>query len=67
VPLYDTVEFPYFVRGFYAENVAPPKIPGALAFETKHRTEGSRDIEITAAESRDDIGEIYWGHRTALD
>lgn len=48
----------YLVRGYYADDVKPPKVPGALAFETKHKSETSRDIEVAAARSRADIGRI---------
>lgn len=50
----------YVVREYYADDVKPPKQPGELAIETVHTTESSRDMEIEAARSRPDIGEVDW-------
>lgn len=59
----DTDEYPWYVRAFYDTNVKPPKVPGKMAFETKHRSEASRDAEIKVARSRSDIGKVYWGRQ----
>lgn len=56
-------QFPYFVKVYYGEKAKPPKVPGELAIETKHATEASRDFEIEAAHSREDVGEVIWGMR----
>lgn len=56
-------EFPYFVRAYYADNVKRPKHPGELAIETKHRTLESQAMEVSAAESRKDIGRVEKGAR----
>lgn len=56
-------EFPYYVKSYYTEDVKPPKVPGELAIETKHKTEASRDLEIAGSESREDIGIVIWGWR----
>lgn len=61
----DLTLFPYYVRGYYADDVKAPKTPGALAFETKHGNITSRDHERAAAESRKDIGNIEYGMRPA--
>lgn len=50
--------FPYRMRAYYADDVKPPKVPGALAIETQHKTEASLNIEVAAARSRSDIGRI---------
>lgn len=60
---HDYREFPWYVKCYYADHVEHPKVPGALAIETKHGSESSRDMEIKAAESRDDIGVVAWGCR----
>jgi hypothetical protein len=67
MPPYPDPEYPFYVRAYFAENVEHPLVPGALAFETKHATERSRDLEIAVASKRDDIGEIEHGirHRIA--
>lgn len=57
--------FPYYVRGYYADDVKAPKKAGELAFETKHGNITSRDHEVAAAESRKDIGNIEYGMRPA--
>lgn len=59
----DANEYPWYVKCHYAEHVGWPKVPGALAIETKHATEHSRDLEIRAADFNDDIGEVIWGRR----
>ncbi len=56
-------EFPYFVKIYYGEKAKPPKVPGTLALETKHASEVSRDFEIQAAHSNEEIGEVIWGLR----
>lgn len=63
----DADEYPWYVRCYFANNVKHPKTPGALAIETKHKTEASRDMEIRAAESRDDIGDVVWGRRGLIN
>lgn len=48
----------WVVRAYYADDVAPPKTPGALAFETVHKGDVSKDMEVSAAKSRADIGTV---------
>lgn len=50
----------WVVRAYYNKDVLPPKYGGQLAFETTHATEHSRDMEIEAAQSRADIGDVHW-------
>jgi hypothetical protein len=46
------------VSCYYNDSVRSPKQPGALAISTRHKTDASKDIEVKAAESRDDIGAV---------
>lgn len=54
-------EWGWMVRLTYNEGVIGTKIgkrgakPGDLAIETVHTSEGSRDIEVAAAEARGDV------------
>ncbi len=48
----------FAVRGYYGPDAKPPRREGDVAFETRHRSESSRDIEILAAKSRPDIGRV---------
>jgi hypothetical protein len=59
-------EYPWYVRCYYAHDVEPPKYPGGLAIETKHKTEISMRMEIQAAEDRDDIDVVEYGRRHRL-
>lgn len=56
-------EWPWYVRCYYADNVEPPKIPGKLAIETKHKTEDSMRMEIQSAHYDDDIDVVEYGTR----
>ena len=46
----------WVVGCFYSDDVLPPKQPRSLAIETRHKTDSSKDMEVSAGESRDDIG-----------
>ena len=48
----------YAIRAYYPPNVQPPHTPNALAIETVHATEVSRDVEITAFRERMKRSEI---------
>ena len=45
----------WIVRCTYNEKAKPPRVPGTLAIETVHKGDSSRDMEVMAAETRDDI------------
>lgn len=60
---WDHDEYPYFVEIYYAEDHPNPKKRGMLNIKTKHKSEASRDMEIDAANSREDIGKVIWGYR----
>lgn len=49
----------FALRSYYGKRAKKPKIPGKLALETVHLGEASRDMEISAGRSRDDIGLIF--------
>lgn len=51
-------DWDWIVRGFYANDVESPKVPGDLAIETVHRGESSRDLEQHVLEARPDIGRV---------
>lgn len=59
-------EWPWYVRAYYADDVEPPKRPGALAFETKHKTETGMRLDIEGATDRDDIDVVEYGRRHRL-
>ncbi len=42
----------YTIRAFYPPNAQPPHVPNALAVETVHATEASRDVEMAAFRER---------------
>lgn len=46
------------VRCYYNESVKRPKQPGALAIETIHKSDHSKNMEVAAAEARSDLGKI---------
>jgi hypothetical protein len=46
------------VSCYYADTVKWPKRPGELAIQTVHASDVSKDVEVAAAESREDIGEV---------
>lgn len=52
---------PWFVRGYYSDEVRSPRRPGALAYESKHKTRASRDFDIEMSKKRSDIGRIESG------
>jgi hypothetical protein len=60
----DRQKWPYYMRAYYAEHVPSPRVPGSLAIETVHQSEASMKIEVDAANSRDDIGEVMFGRRS---
>jgi hypothetical protein len=45
----------WIVRLFYNDEAKPPRRPGELAIETTHTTVSSMQMELTAAERRDDV------------
>ena len=51
-------EWKWTVRCYYANDVKPPKVPGDLAIETRHKTDASKEMEVRAGESRSDIGRV---------
>lgn len=51
---------PFWVQGYYV----PEKHNGELATETRHASESSRDFELNALKSRDDIGKVFYGKLT---
>lgn len=59
-------EWPWYVRMYYADDVKWPKVPGELALETKHKTETSMQMEISAAERNTDIDMVEYGRRHRL-
>jgi hypothetical protein len=48
----------YLVRGYYADDVQPPKVPGELAIEVGCNNESTRDMELRVFAVRPDIGEV---------
>jgi hypothetical protein len=48
----------WVVRCYYADDVKPPKVPGALAIETVHKGDSSKDIEVAVGHARSDIGRV---------
>lgn len=50
----------YEVRGFYKDNVDRLRGPEGVAFHTWNVGEFSRDMEIEAAKSRNDLKLIQW-------
>lgn len=52
---------PWFVRGYYSNEVKRPRVPGALAYESIHKTRASRDFDIAMSEKRSDIGRTETG------
>lgn len=51
-------QWKYLVRGYYADDVRPPKVPGELAIEIGCGDELARDMELRVFEVRPDIGEV---------
>lgn len=43
------------VRCTYNDTVKPPKVPGALAIETVHTTDHSKDMEVLVSKERGDL------------
>lgn len=52
--------FQFYVRGYYADDVQPPKRPGELAIEVGCDNESVRDMELAVLEEREDIGRSEW-------
>lgn len=48
----------WFVRGYYADDVKPPKTPGNLALEVGHMSDWGKDLEVKIFEEREDIGRV---------
>jgi hypothetical protein len=48
----------WFVRGYYATDVAPPKTPGALAIEIGGTSREALDMDLRVLREREDIGQI---------
>ena len=48
----------YKILACYSSDVKHPKVPGEMVFETVHRGEHSRDMEIDIFRARKDIGKI---------
>ena len=48
----------YKIQACYSSDVKHPKVPGEMVFETVHRGEHSRDMEIDIFRARKDIGKI---------
>ena len=48
----------WFVRGYYADDVKPPKKPGDLAIEIGGMSREALSMDVAALERREDIGEI---------
>lgn len=48
----------YRVRGYYADDVKLPKVPGTLAMEVGHDSLSGAQMEEEVFRSRDDIGEV---------
>ena len=46
------------VRLYYNDSAKKPKVPGALAIETVHKSDASKDAELDAARMRNDIGRV---------
>lgn len=46
------------VRGYYADNVKPPKRPGDLALEVGLAGDSAKDLEVKIFEGREDIGRV---------
>ena len=43
------------MRCTYNDTATWPKVPGALAIETRHADDYSKDIEVAAANARGDV------------
>jgi hypothetical protein len=48
----------WYVRGYYADTVAPPKVPGELAIEVGGVSREALALDVEVLERREDIGEI---------
>lgn len=46
------------VSAYYANDVEPPKQPGALAMTVELGTDWQKDLEVQVFESRPDIGTV---------
>jgi len=51
----------YFARGYYADDVKPPKRPGRLALAVELGTKWALDMEVSVFEARPDIGRVESG------
>lgn len=48
----------WIVRGYYADDVAPPKRPGDLAIEVGTTNRGQAEMDEAVLRGRPDIGEV---------
>lgn len=48
----------FVVKAYYNEKKKPEWLNGKIAFITKHKTKFSKDIEVEAAQGREDIGKV---------
>lgn len=48
----------WFVRGYYADDVKPPKKAGELAIEVGVDSRHALDMDILVLQERADIGEV---------
>jgi hypothetical protein len=58
--------WPFYVRMYVADDVEPPKVPGRLALETKHKTEDSMRMEIQTATDNPEIDVVEYGNRFTM-
>lgn len=52
------MKWKWLISLYYNDTVRPPKVPGELAIQVKLTNDASKDMEVSAAKSRTDIGEI---------
>jgi hypothetical protein len=51
-------EWTWFVRGYYADDVKPPKQPGAFAIEVAGVSREALAMDLKILQEREDIGYI---------
>lgn len=54
----DDPQWRYRCTFMYADGVTLPKVAGEVAVQTVHANESGRDMEVSAGQSREDIGRI---------
>lgn len=52
------MDWTWWVQGYYASDVQPPKVPGELAIEIGGESEEALDMDVKVLQLRPDIGEI---------